>query len=381
MPVTSHPRRARRSALVVCSGLLLALATSASASAAVQYGVSSYDGGASYGGSVNGPASGTPDELTGPVRIVVSRAGSVMAQATGTYAVDTPDGQPPAAHSSADTSFNARAGDTVQLFYPASDTTPVRSTTIGGLTIASCAVGASSFTGKRDGVPTGLSSDYAGGFRASGSPGDPGQDNPGTISGGADYTATLERPLGSYDLVYFGSTRHPDTDFAVSREIDRTVSECAPKPEPQPQPAAPVVVIPPVFNGILYPLTKPGVEQRSDPFVILVAINCSTLSKLPCSGKLTATTPRRFATSSAANASPAAAKKAALQLARKSFSVAPGEAKIVKLKLTKQGQRLLKRQRTLAIRVSSVARDAKTGVSRTTSRTIKLKAKKAGKTK
>lgn len=379
MAITSHPRRARRAALVACSGLLLALATSASASAAVQYSVSSYDGGASYGGSVNGSASGTADELTGPVRIVVIHAGSVRVNETGTYAVTGAEGETPTAYSSADTSFHAHAGDTVQLFYPATDTTPVKSTTIGGLTIAGCAVGANSFTGKRDDVPTGFASDYAGGFGQGAGPGDPGQDNPGTITGGGDYTVTLQRPLGAKDLVYFGSSRHPDADFAVSRELDRAVAECKPKPQPQPQPpAAPVVVIPPVFNGILYPLTKAGVEQSSDPFVIVVAINCSTLSKLPCSGKLTATTLRRFATSSAANA---AAKKAALQLARKSFSVAPGEAKIVKLKLTKQGQRLLKRQHTLAIRVSAVARNAKTGVSRTTSRTIKLKAKKARKTR
>lgn len=379
MAVISPSRRARRSALVACSGLLLALATSASASAAVQYGVSSYDGGASYGGSVNGSASGTPAELTGPVRIVVIRGDTVMAEATGTYDIDTPEGQPSAARSSADMSFNTRPGDTVQLFYPASDTTPVRATSISGLTIASCAVGASSFRGKRDGVPTGLSSDYAGGFRVSTGPGDPGQNNAGTISGDADYTATLERPLGAYDLVYFGSTRYPDADFAVSRELDRTVSECAPMAQPAPQPAPPVVTIPPVFNGILYSLTKPGVTQSSNPFVISVAINCSILSKLPCVGQLTATSLRRFATGSAVGISTVAEKTAkpkVLQLARKSFSVAPGAAKIVKLKLTKQGQRLLKRQRTLAIRVSSGSRHPTTGLPSTTSRTIKLKAKK-----
>ena len=369
MAVTSHRRRARRSTLVACSGLLLALATSASASAA-EYRVSSYDGGGSYGGSVNGAVTGAPDEVTGPVRMVIMRAGSVVADNTGTHVVNNG-----VAYASTDSGFDAQAGDTVKLFYPATETIPVRSTNISALTIASCAVGAKSFTGRRDDVPTGLASDYAGGFAPSTD-----QNNPGTITGGADYTATLERPLDWTDTVYFGSTRWPDADFRVSRELDRAVSECAPQHQPQTrqQPAPPVVVIPPVFNGILEPLTRPGVEQSSNPFVISVAINCSTLSKLPCSGKLTATTVARFAASSGVNAS-TTAKKRALQLARKSFSVSPGEAKILKLKLTKQGQRLLKRQHTLAVRVSSVARDAKTGLSRTTSRTIKLKAKKAEK--
>ena len=129
MAVTSHRRRARRSTLVACSGLLLALATSASASAA-EYSVSSYDGGGSYGGSVNGAVTGAPDEVTGPVRMVIMRAGSVVADNTGTHVVNNG-----VAYASTDSGFDAQAGDTVKLFYPATETIPVRSVSYTHLTL------------------------------------------------------------------------------------------------------------------------------------------------------------------------------------------------------------------------------------------------------
>jgi hypothetical protein len=363
--------------------LLLAMVTSASASAALQYSVSSFDGGAGNSG-VSAGASGSPAELPGPVRLVVTRAGTTVVDQTGIYnTYESPPGQF-TAYSSANSSFNAQPGDTVYIYNPSTAAAPAKAVTINRPTIDSCPVGSASFTGKRAGVAAqdNNSFDYGSAFRPGLVSGDPNRFNQGTVSGtGDDYTTTLQRPLAAGDLVSFGSDRKQDADTYTYREISRTAGTCV--PQPQPQPAAPAA-LPAPFNGIVNPLSKKDVKQSSNPFVILVTIRCSPLSRVPCVGNLLARTTRKFASNSAVNASAAAKKKAkkkVLQLARKSFSVAPGKTTVVKLKLTKQGQRLLKRQRKLAIRVSSVTRDAVTGVPRTSSRAITLKAKKAKKAK
>jgi hypothetical protein len=383
LQVHSRPRRARRLTLAACLALILALATSASASAAAQYRVSSYDGAGTNGGVtaadvVRGGTSGTAAEVPGPVRMLVIRGGTVVVDKTGYYDQYT-IGNQTNANSQAEADFNAQPGDTVQLFNPSTAATPAKSVTIGRPTIDSCPVGSATFTGKRAGVATGSSWDYAYSFRPGLASGDPNRNNSATITGaGDDYVATLQRPLANGDLVYFSSDRMHDADTYTDRAIGRTAGTCAPPP-----PAPPVVVVPPVFNGIFAPLAKRDVKQSLNPFVVLVTIRCSALSKAPCAGNLLASTVKKFASSSSVDATAAAKKKKArkkvLQLAKKSFSVAPGKTAVIKLKLTKQGQRLLKHQRKLVIRVSSVAKDAATGASRTTSRTITLKAKKAKK--
>jgi hypothetical protein len=382
LPVHSQPRRARRFTVAAGTALVLALAASASAHAATSYSFNSYDGGTAESG-VSAGASGNPAEVPGAVRMVVIRAGAVVVDKTGEHNEYTYENQT-YAYSSANSEFNAQPGDVVQLFNPSTAATPVKSVTINRPTIDSCPVGSATFTGKRDGVATqsGNSYDFARGFRPGLASGDPNRYNQATLGGtGDDYVATLQRPLASGDLVYFSSDRMLDADTYTYRSISRNAGTCA----PQPPAAPPVVVVPPVFNGIFPPLGKKDVKQSSDPAVVLVTIHCSALSKAPCAGNLFARTAKKFASNSSVNVTAAAkkkkAKKKVLQLAKKSFSVAPGKTAVIKLKLTKQGQRLLKRQRTLVIRVSSVAKDAATGAPRTTSRTITLKAKKAKKKK
>ncbi len=380
------PRRpVQRVSLMTCLTLALALAASATASAAVNYEIDSFESASSAGLSVF--VSGTSAEVSGPARVVVKRGGATVFDQTGDYSTYNDQGTT-YGQSSVDANFDALTGDNVQVFNSPNDATPAKSVSIVDATIDSCPVGSQTFSGTRAGAPDANSQDGAGAVRPSAQSGDPNRNNPAVVTGsGNDYAATLTKgPLAEGDVVYFFSFRRADADTGVYESVSRQAGQCQPRPGTTTNTntntttntntnttTSPATVAP--LDGLLEPFGKGNVKQGTNPFVILVAIHCSDLSKVPCVGDVFARTVRKFAGASAAKAS----KKKIVNLARRSFAVAPGKTTIIKLKLSKPGQKLLRKQHKLTVRVSAVTRDAKTGKPVTTSRTITLSAKKTKK--
>lgn len=362
-----HPlrRRRRRLGLLAATVLAFALIPAAAALADASYELDEYTS-ASFN-EVDAFASGTPAEVPGPMRLVVRRAGAVVVNETGRYSTGTGF-----AFSSVESETRLALGDVVELYNPGTASSPSKTYTYTGRpSLDSCPVGGNKITGKVD-PATFL---HAGAFRPGAQSGDPNRNNPGVVvQSGDNYTATLQRNLAAGDVVFISGERQIDANFSVFRSESQDAGKCVPKATPAPPATTPPKPVVNPLDGVIEPLRKRDVKQGKNPAIINVRVTCSSASSIPCAGTVGAQTVRRFGQLSAFTSAKKKAKKKRVTLATKKFTLAPGKTKVVKLRLKKPALRLLKRQRSLKVRVSVVTKDA-AGKRLATSRTLTLKYK------
>jgi hypothetical protein len=101
---------------------------------------------------------------------------------------------------------------------------------------------------------------------------------------------------------------------------------------------------------------------------VTIPVKCS-LKAANCNGSLTLTTVSKIDTGTLAR------KKRLLRIGRRSFSIRPGARKKIKIKLSRNGRRLIAKKGRVRIRARLSAKDA-AGVARVASSVIRLKGKK-----
>jgi hypothetical protein len=358
----------RRLSLAAATVLALALVPASAAFAAANYSLSVYDG-ARGGSEVDLFVYGSKADVAGASRLVIRRGGAIVADKTGDYNQYGSSG-----YSEAFIDTLPAVGDVLEIYNPASASSPARTYNYTGRpTLDSCPVGSRTVTGTVD--PN--TSFRVGAFRPSAQSGDPTRSNPGVVTqSGQNYTATLARPLASGDIVSASGNREVDQHFTYGNTVQREAGACAPASPPAPVTVTPAQPVTTVLDGVVDPLRKSDVRQGKNPRLINVRIRCDAASTIPCKGTAAAQTVRRFAKLTAvSSAKKKKAKKKRITLAAKKFSVAPGQAKTVKLKLSKAGFRLLKHKRSLKVRVSVVTKDS-AGKRLAVTRTLTLKYKK-----
>jgi hypothetical protein len=352
----------------MATALAAILIPAAVAAAEPAYYLSTSNSG-SESGSTYAVIEGVPAEVTGPMRVVVRRGAAIVLDSTGDYYAE-----PGYAYSEVISEFQPLAGDSFELYNPAGSSSPVRTYRFtGSPRLESCPVGSQQFSGHAD---PDMQITRAFARRPSQGSGDPSAFNPATVTRSGDtYTAALQRPLGAEDTVFVSGQRIVDANFSVFHSESRKAGTCVPAgggttPPPPPPPPPPAAKL---LNGVVEPLAGNDIKQGGNPAFVTVRVTCSAASTIPCAGTAGIQTVRTFAKPAAFTS--AKARKKRITLATKRFSVAPGKTKVVRLKLTRDGMKLLRRQRTLKVRVSVVTKDA-AGKRLGTSRTVTLKAKR-----
>jgi hypothetical protein len=319
-------------------------------------------------------ASGTTDDVPGPLRVVVLRGGSKVREVTGDYSTfETSPGNTGATSVADAGDFAVLPGDVIQLFEPASATSPTRFFTVSARpTLTSCPVGQNRLFGALDSGTTVVS---AGGTRPSDPGGTPTRSNRSRVTTtDSDFAAALKYTLHEGDIVRATVEQLVAGDLTFTRSLSALAGTCGVVPPSQPsggggdppagggQPGP----SPSLLDGLLSPLSSRALKQGSNPGVVSVRVTCPGSSTIPCAGSVTIQTTKAFAT----------AKGRKVVLAKKRFSAAAGKTQTVKLKLTPSGVRLLKRQHKLRVKVTATTKLV-TGKSSSRSRLFTLKAPRA----